>query len=89
MLRSLTLISLLVSGALAGGANYDTLVTVADVKHAGTDSDILIRYHGENGPSTWMGLQLKGINDLERGRTYHYNHDLSIDVGQVSIINNR
>ena len=87
MFRSLTLISLLAAGAFADGANYDTFVTVADVTYAGTDSDIFIRYHGENGPSPWKRLNLKGINDLERGKTYHYNHDLSIDVGQVSILN--
>ena len=84
MFRSLTLISLLVAGAFA--ANYDTIVTVANVFHAGTDSDIHLRFFGENGrASTWIYLNNQGMNDFERGRTYHYNHDLSINVGQVNI----
>ena len=84
MLRSLTLISVLIAGAFAAGAFYDTFVTVADVSYAGTDSHINMRYHGENGISSWVYLNLAGVNDLERGNTYRYYHNLDIDVGQVS-----
>ena len=84
MLRSLTLISLLFACTIATSATYNIFVTVANVLHAGTDSSIYLRYHGENGPSIWQDLNLRAVNDLEKGKTYHYTHTLDVDVGQVN-----
>ena len=84
MLRSLTLISLIFACTIATSTFYNTFVTVANVFYAGTDSWIYLRYHGENGPSEWRHLNLRGVNDLEKGKTYHYTHTLDKDVGQVN-----
>ena len=87
MFRLLSLSALLFVAASAAGTTYYTNVTVADVWDAGTDDDIIIRYiggeRGNNIHTMWHGLNEKGVNDLEMGRTYHYEHKLDVDVGKV------
>ena len=90
MFRFLVFSALLFAVASAGGTTYYTYVTVADVAAAGTDDDIIIRYIGKYNlfkphVSTWHGLNKMGVNDLEKGRTYHYGFVLDIDVGKVRV----
>ena len=81
---SLSLLLLLyLAGCASAGVTYTMKVYTADVRHAGTNSDITVQLFGSKGSTVgWLSCNIRG-NDFVRGGSDTYTFANQLDVGDI------
>ncbi|MFB0831403.1 PLAT/LH2 domain-containing protein [Brevibacillus laterosporus] len=71
---------------VAASYNYGVTIKTADVKDAGTNSNIYILLHGSNGNSPRVHLDKPGYDDFEPGDVDTYYISASRNLGEINAI---
>ncbi|MGG1445445.1 PLAT/LH2 domain-containing protein [Brevibacillus laterosporus] len=71
---------------VAASYNYAVTIKTADVKDAGTNSNIYITLHGSNGNSPRVNLDKPGYDDFEPGDNDTYYISASKHLGEINSI---
>lgn len=66
--------------------SYEVQIQMSDVSGAGTDADVYIAFHGENGMSTDQELKHPLENDFEQGKLYTFDLPAVESVGKLDYI---